>query len=351
MSVKVLIVDDSLFFQNRLKEMIGAHPDIEVVAVANDGKEAVAKAAELKPDVITMDYEMPEMDGVTAVREIMANNPIPIIMFSSLTYEGAQVTLDALSAGAVDFMAKNFAEFSRDSRKLSTTLQDRILAVAMRGDTAVASAAPATGFSTSDSAFKKTLASHAPAQKPAVIVIGASTGGPVALTEVLSALPADFSIPIVLVQHMPANFTMAFAERLDRECQIKVRHAEHGESMEPGTAYLAPGGKQLLFNKSNPLKLDVIDGDASVSYKPSVDLTFTSASEAFASRSFGVVLTGMGSDGCEGARAIKNRGGIIWSQDEASSVIYGMPMAVARANLSDHVLPLHQFASQLSEVS
>lgn len=351
MSVRVLIVDDSLFFQNRLREMIGAHAEIEVVGVANDGKEAVAKAAELKPDVITMDYEMPEMDGVTAVREIMANNPVPIIMFSSLTYEGAKVTLEALAAGAVDFMAKNFAEFSRDSHKLSSTLQDRILAVSMRGDTAVASSSPAAGFNTSGSAFKTSSVSHAPTQPPAAVVIGASTGGPVALTEVLSGLPADFPIPLVLVQHMPANFTMAFAERLDRECQISVRHAEHGQMLEPGTAYLAPGGKQLLFNKSNPMKLDVVDGDPNISYKPSVDLTFTSASEAFASRSFGVVLTGMGSDGCEGARAIKNRGGLIWSQDEASSVIYGMPMAVARANLSDHVLPLHQFATQLIEVS
>ncbi len=348
MSVKVLIVDDSLFFQNRLREMIGSHANIDVVGVANNGKEAVAKAAELKPDVITMDYEMPEMDGVTAVREIMANNPVPIIMFSSLTYEGAKVTLDALAAGAFDFMAKNFAEFSRDSQKLSAALQDRILTVAMRGEKAVA--CPVSSISPVKRKLKSVPARRTQNQAPAVVVIGSSTGGPVALTDILSALPASFPLPLVLVQHMPANFTMAFAERLDRECQIRVRHAENGEILEPGTAYLAPGGKQLSFNRSNPMKIDVFEGAPDVNYKPSVDLTFTSAAEAFASRAFGIVLTGMGSDGCEGARAIKQRRGTIWSQDEATSVIYGMPMAVAKAELTDHVLPLNEFASQLVEI-
>jgi len=343
MTVKVLIVDDSLFFQNRLREMIGSHPEIDIVGVANDGREAVTKAAQLKPDLITMDYEMPEMDGVTAVREIMANNPVPIIMFSSLTYEGAKVTLDALEAGAVDFMAKNFAEFSRDSNQLKSQLQDRILAMARQHGTATASVAPSF-----DRPVENTRGQRL-AQTPGVIVIGASTGGPVALSEVLTSIPAKFPVPIVLIQHMPANFTMAFAERLDRECHINVRHAEHGDVLEPGVALLAPGGMQLLFNRHAPNRVDVIEGDAALNYKPSVDVAFTSAAEGYGNRALGMVLTGMGSDGCEGARVIKSKGGTIWSQDEATSVIYGMPMAVAREGLSDMVLPLYQLGPHLVE--
>lgn len=343
MTVKVLIVDDSLFFQNRLREMIGSHPEIDIVGVANDGREAVAKAAQLKPDLITMDYEMPEMNGVTAVREIMANNPVPIIMFSSLTYEGAKVTLDALDAGAVDFMAKNFAEFSRDSNQLKSELQDRILAMARQHGSATASVTPSF-----DRPIENTRGQRLKST-PGVIVIGASTGGPVALSEVLTSIPAKFPVPIVLIQHMPSNFTMAFAERLDRECHINVRHAEHGDVLEPGVALLAPGGMQLLFNRHTPNRVDVVEGDASLNYKPSVDVAFTSAAEGYGSRAFGMVLTGMGSDGCEGARLIKSRGGTIWSQDEATSVIYGMPMAVAKEGLSDVVLPLYQLGPQLVE--
>lgn len=341
MPVKVLVVDDSLFFQNRLKEILNAHPNIEVVGLAGDGREAVTKARSLKPDVITMDYEMPEMDGIAAVREIMASNPVPIIMFSSLTYEGARVTLEALDAGAVDFMAKNFAQFSSNSVDLKKELQDRVVALAGGSKSTPepmanrSSAAAGAGKSPS---FK---------QRPAAVVIGASTGGPVALTEVLTRLPANFSVPIILVQHMPANFTLAFAERLNRECKITVKQAQNGDVIQPGVALLAPGGMQLSFSRSNSMRIDVYEGDPSLSYRPSVDLTFASAAEAFGSRSFGMVLTGMGSDGCEGARAIKARGGSIWSQDKETSVIYGMPMAVAKANLSDNVLPLDRISTEL----
>lgn len=342
MPVKVLVVDDSLFFQNRLKEILNSHPNIEVVGLAGDGREAVNKARSLKPDVITMDYEMPEMDGIAAVREIMASKPVPIIMFSSLTYEGARVTLEALDAGAVDFMAKNFAQFSSNSTDLKKELQDRVVALAGGGGSAAESMGNRTtapdGSSIKSPSFK---------QRPAAVVIGASTGGPVALTEVLTRLPANFSVPIVLVQHMPANFTLAFAERLNRECKITVKQAQNGDIIQPGVALLAPGGMQLSFSRSNSMRVDVFEGDPSLSYRPSVDLTFASAAEAFGSRSFGMVLTGMGSDGCEGARAIKARGGSIWSQDKETSVIYGMPMAVAKANLSDNVLPLDRISSEL----
>lgn len=345
MPVKVLVVDDSLFFQNRLKEMLESHPDIEVIGLAADGREAVNKALQLKPDVITMDYEMPEMDGIAAVKEIMAKQPVPIIMFSSLTYEGARITLEALDAGAVDFMAKNFAQFSSNSEGLKSELLGRVIALASKQEYNTAADEPLASSSATPAPAKSRGSVFD--KRPAAVVIGASTGGPVALTEVLSQLPANFSLPIVLVQHMPANFTLAFAERLNRECKITVKQAQDGDTLQPGLALLTPGGMQLSFNRSNPMRLDIFEGDPSLSYRPSVDLSFASAAEAFGSRSFGMVLTGMGSDGCEGARAIKARGGAIWSQDRDSSVIYGMPMAVAKANLSDNVLPLDRISSEL----
>ncbi len=176
-------------------------------------------------------------------------------------------------------------------------------------------------------------------------MIGASTGGPVALAEVLSNIPARFSVPIVLIQHMPENFTSAFAERLNTLCHIEVRVAEDGESLRPGVALLAPGGKQLMIDKRRHVK--VIESDPRINYRPSVDITFGSGGNVYADRAMGLVLTGMGSDGCEGARIIKQQGGVIWSQDEDSSVIYGMPMAVVKARLSDRVLSLHDISDSL----
>ncbi len=346
MAVKVLIVDDSNFFQQRLREIISEHPAIEVIGVATNGREAVEMARDKNPDIITMDYEMPVMDGVTAVRHIMANKPVPILMFSSLTYEGARITLDALDAGAVDFMTKNFAEVSGNSVGLKRTLHEKIINIArsVRRE----SAAPAPGAP---------VAPPPATPRPAVnlkgrvqlLVIGASTGGPVALTDLLTRLPASFRVPILLVQHMPESFTQAFAERLNKQCNIEVKLAADGDTIRPGLALLAPGGKQLMLDRSNRDKVRVIPGDDRVNYKPSVDITFASAANNYGDRCMGVVLTGMGSDGCEGARLIKQRGGHIWSQNKESCVIYGMPMAVAKERLTDRVLDIKEFGAKLAE--
>ncbi len=351
MPLKVLVVDDSNFFQQRLRHMIGEHPDLRVVGIAANGREAIEKAGELLPDIITMDYEMPVLNGVSAVREIMRRRPVPILMFSSLTYEGARITLDALDAGAVDFMPKNFAEVSRDSAALKHKLHQRLIAIAK----GFAGGAAAAGDISADSRRTCSAGDQA-AEAPAaalknrvdLVVIGASTGGPVALTEVLSSLPANFAAPIALVQHMPQNFTQAFAERLDKQCRIAVREAADGDRLRPGLALLAPGGKQMLFDARNKGRVKVLPGDDRVNYKPSVDISFGSAANVYGERVLGLVLTGMGSDGCEGARLLKARGATIWSQDEASSVIYGMPMAVARARLSDQVLSLQAFGPRLA---
>jgi two-component system chemotaxis response regulator CheB len=387
MPLRVLVVDDSSFFQHRLKEIINEHPDLKVVGIASNGREAVEKAEDLKPDIITMDFEMPVMDGITAVKLIMANRKVPIIMFSSLTYEGAKVTLDALAAGALDFIPKDFAEVSRNSAALKKKLHERLITLARAGQpnpVPVASAsltppsAPSTNSATTaatsllasttsamalQNGSKAASATPVVAQKPAapasaenyrlkrqpkLLVIGASTGGPVALTEVLMALPANFPIPIILVQHMPENFTKAFAERLNKQCNVRVREAVDGDLLEPGLALLAPGGKQLMLDKRNGGSVRVLPDDDRVNYKPSLDITFGSAANCYADKALGVVLTGMGSDGCKGAGLLKNAGSQLWSQDEASCVIYGMPMAVAKAGFTDRVLSLKEIGPRLA---
>jgi two-component system, chemotaxis family, protein-glutamate methylesterase/glutaminase len=372
MPVRVLVVDDSNFFQHRLKDIINEHPDLKVIGIASNGREAVEKAAELKPDIITMDFEMPVMDGVTAIKHIMANRKVPILMFSSLTYEGAKITLDALAAGALDFIPKDFAEVSRSSASLKKKLHERLLTLAgatanLQAATSVPGAEPKPAPSVTNSLRAGTPVNPAtsaktatPAEeksahtdhyrlknKPRILVIGASTGGPVALAEVLIALPATFPLPIVLVQHMPENFTKAFAERLNKQCNIRVREAADGDQLQPGLALLAPGGKQLMLDKRNNGSVRVLPDDDRVTYKPSLDITFGSAANTFGDKVLGVVLTGMGSDGCKGAGLLKQAGSSLWSQDEASCVIYGMPMAVARAGLTDKVLSLKEIGPRL----
>ncbi len=385
MTVSVLVVDDSGFFRKRLTEILNATDNIQVVATANNGREALQLVEKHKPDVITMDYEMPVMDGITAVREIMAKWPTPVLMFSSLTYEGARVTLDALEAGAVDFLPKNFEEIASSSSKLQEVLRKRILEVAgsrvrAAGSRSTPSSAPeSSGASTPTRpsarsparATSKRPERSAQAEKPSarrqpaeererqartparhydVVGIGTSTGGPIALQKVLADLPANFPAPLILVQHMPASFTPAFAERLNKLCRIRVRQAEDGDRLEPGVALLAPGGKQMLVEKKgNAAQVRIIPDDGRLNYRPCVDVTFGSLARNFPGKTLGVILTGMGADGKEGCRMMKQSGSVIWSQDEKTSVIYGMPMAVANAGLSSEVLPLGEIGARLVE--
>jgi len=385
MPFRVLVVDDSNFFQHRLKEIINEHPELKVVGIASNGREAIEKANDLKPDIITMDFEMPVMDGVTAIKHIMAARKVPIIMFSSLTYEGAKVTLDALAAGALDFIPKDFAEVSRNSVALKQKLHERLITLARSAlptvvrTVPVQMPTPAATTTTQSPPLRSSFEINAPApvrpatattatmqtpapaaakpagaenyklkRQPKLLVIGASTGGPVALTEVLMALPENFPIPIVLVQHMPENFTKAFAERLNKQCKIRVREAVDGDALAPGLALLAPGGKQLMLDKRNGGLVRVLPDDDRVTYKPSLDITFGSAANCYGDKVLGVVLTGMGSDGCKGAGLLKDVGSQLWSQDEASCVIYGMPMAVARAGFTDRVLSLNEIGPRLA---
>jgi len=346
MTIKVLVVDDSGFFRRRLTELINADARLQVIGTASNGQEAIDEASRLRPDVITMDYEMPVMDGITALREIHRKLGIPVLMFSSLSYEGARVTLDALEAGAVDYLPKNFEEISRQPDEIQKILCDRIVIVA--GSRARVRAASVETTKSTEPA-RSTATRRASQRATQLVVIGASTGGPMALQEVLTGLPVNFRLPILLVQHMPGTFTNAFAERLNRICQINVSEAQNGDVLRAGHAYLAPGGKQMVLDGRTPIRIRVVEGDAGLNYKPSLDVTFGSAARDLGGKVLGIVLTGMGSDGRDGARLLKAAGATIWAQDEASCVIYGMPMAVAKAGLVDEVLDLRRVAPRLCD--
>lgn len=370
MAVKVLVVDDSGFFRRRVSEILSADPTIQVVGTATNGKEAIDQAIALKPDVITMDYEMPMMDGITAVRHIMQRCPTPVLMFSSLTHEGARVTLDALDAGAVDFLPKNFEDISRNPEKVKQMLCEKVHSISRSNRRSLFSApapAPVAAPAAPTSSFARPApapvarpaaapgraaapSAHSPAPKRKaykLVAIGTSTGGPVALQRVLTQLPANFPAPIVLIQHMPAAFTKAFAERLDKLCRISVKEAEDGDILRPGLALLAPGGKQMMVDSRGAIK--ILPGDERLNYKPCVDITFGSAAKSYGDKVLAVVLTGMGADGREGARLLKQGGSAIWAQDEASCVIYGMPMAIVKADLADAVYSLDDIGKHLVE--
>lgn len=276
MSIRVLVVDDSSFFRRRLTEILAKDGDISIIDTAVNGREAVDKAQALKPDVITMDVEMPVLDGISAVREIMAQQRIPILMFSSLTHEGAKATLDALEAGAVDFLPKKFEDIARDKDEAGTLLRERVRAVARKrqlgrptfSSTYSNSTLPRTDSSLSSKPAERPALSRSALDRPRVtervapassgrytasgksyklVAIGTSTGGPVALQRIITSLPADFPLPIVLIQHMPAAFTGAFAQRLNTLAKIEVCEAKDNDVLRPGVAYLAPGGKQMLI--------------------------------------------------------------------------------------------------------
>lgn len=393
MAVKVLVVDDSSFFRRRVSEILNADPRLEVIGNAVNGKEAVEMTRQLQPDVITMDIEMPVMDGITAVREIMKAAPTPILMFSSLTHEGAKATLDALDAGALDFLPKKFEDIARNRDDAVALLQKRVIEIARKRMfmrravrtplTGGQASAPSSvsGASLNRDALRagsQRMApthSHAsepvtanslrqttpvrPAAKPPVrfkasgkkyqlMAIGTSTGGPVALQKVLTKLPANFPYPIVLVQHMPATFTAAFAARLNNLCKIGVKEAEDGDTLKPGMAYLAPGGMQMMVEgRPGAARLRILDGGDRMNYKPCVDVTFGSAAKVYHDKVLSMVLTGMGADGREGARMLKNNGSTVWAQDEESCVVYGMPQAVAKAGISSEDLPLDRIAERI----
>jgi len=377
MPVRVLVVDDSNFFCRRVVEILKSDADIQVVGVANNGAEAVKKAAELKPDIITMDIEMPIMDGITATKQITAQQSVAVLMLSSLTYEGARMTLDAMASGAVDYLLKSYEDVQGNQSSTAKLLRDKVKAIGMQQQrrngglfaSQISTPAPleATQPATAElrrpaaapSAQRPQAASDSGKLEPAkqslrrgntrLVAIGSSTGGPVALQQVLTPLPQNFPAPIVIAQHMPGTFTPAFAQRLDGLCSVRVKEAKDGDVLQAGKVYLAPGGKQMTLDRQGEqLRVRIRETDARLQYAPCVDVLFGSAANLVGSNVLAIVLTGMGADGREGCRLLRGKGSTIWSQDEASCVVYGMPQAVAIAGISHQVVQLTDIGRRMA---
>ncbi len=363
MAVKVLIVDDSGFFRRRVSDMLKADSRFTVVGLAVDGYDAIKQTKKLKPDVITMDIEMPVMDGITAVKKIMEEAPVPILMFSSLTREGAKATFDAMEAGAIDYLPKNFEDISKNLEEVARLLRSRIWNIGVRGLPrtkknlkASASVSKKTTPPKKIQAASTTSALIRPivrrSHRNKLVIIGASTGGPVALQNVIEKLSANYHLPILMVQHMPASFTGAFADRLNSVCDIEVREAKQGDILKPGLVLLAPGGVQTLVeHRSGKLQITIKSSEVGVTYKPCIDLTLQSVANSIGGDCTTVILTGMGADGRDGAKELKVKGGEIWTQDEESSVIYGMPMAIKKAGIADKELTLEDIGPALIRLS
>lgn len=360
--VRVLVVDDSLFMRAAIKRLLDSRPEFLVVDLAKDGHEAVAKVLEHKPDVVTMDFNMPRMNGVEAVREIMRLQPTPVLMFSAHTRQGAKETFDALHAGAIDFVTKPAGEVSAHldgiadelCRKLSAAARSQPSAPqraqrpsSLRSSRAMQSQPALNELRTPPPSFRPTITSTSAAGGlPRVVVIGISTGGPVALSRVIPLLPASLRVAVVIVQHMPEAFTAILAERLSSESQVVVREAVDGDRPKAGTVLIAPGGKHLKVDSSGILRLS--DGPLVHGCRPAADVTMKSAALAYHRRAIGVVMTGMGKDGAEGLAAIKAAGGKTFAQDRDSCVIFGMPKAAIDCGAVDEVVTLDDMASKLA---
>lgn len=361
--IRVLVVDDSMFMRGAIARTLGATGLFQVVGQARDGHEALQRVLELKPDVVSMDFNMPGWTGADAVRAIMRERPTPIVMFSAHTTKGAKETLDALSAGAVDFITKPAGEVSADLSKVQDELVRKLTSAAAARPRVqpppdprapakpkpAAVTAPPSSRPVSSSQRIPTASAPRPSSPggalPRVCVVAVSTGGPVALGTLVPALPADTRFAVVIVQHMPAHFTAALAERLDAASALSVREAEDGDRPRPGLVLVAPGDRHLEFDDRGAVVLR--DGPLVNGCRPAADVTMQSAARVFGRRTIGVVLTGMGRDGTAGALAIKRAEGRTLAQDEDTSVIFGMPKSAIDAGAIEEVAPLGEIASRL----
>jgi two-component system, chemotaxis family, protein-glutamate methylesterase/glutaminase len=343
--IRVLVVDDSPFMRRAVQRMLEPSPDLDVVGAACDGREAVEQVKRLRPDVVVLDIVMPEVDGLEAIREIMEVAPTPILVLSTETRPGTEVTLRALERGAVDFISKGAAGTRMDIYDLAPILREKVRVIA--GSRVRPSVPPASQERTAAARRVETAGvTLSPAAPYDVVVVGASTGGPRALATLLAALPADFPAGILLAQHMPAGFTATLAERLDRRSRLTVREAVDGMRIEPGVALLGVGGRHLEVERgADGLVARVRRPQGDVPHSPSVDVLFTSAVEAAGSRAIGVVLTGMGNDGARGLAAIRQAGGRTLAESEESAVIFGMPRAAREA--AERMLPLQEIPAAL----
>ncbi|WP_353117744.1 chemotaxis response regulator protein-glutamate methylesterase [Nitratidesulfovibrio sp.] len=361
--ITVVVVDDSAFMRKALSSMLEKDPEISVVAVGRDGEEGLELVRKHNPDVVTLDIEMPRMDGLTALRRIMMEMPRPVLMVSSLTTEGAESTLKALELGAVDFIPKQLSKVSLDIVRIEDELREKVKEISRRkflrtprsfraprpvGDGGAFASSSTGSTATGGDGSRPVLTPRTGRPVRDIVAIGVSTGGPPAVQKVLSRLPADFPASILIAQHMPAAFTGPFAKRLDGVCSIAVKEAENGERLRPGTAYIAPGGKHLRVDqKISMVEVVVTPEPTEALYKPSANVLIESVAQAMGRRTLGVILTGMGSDGLEGVRVLKQKGGRALAQSDATCVVYGMPKAIVDAGLADEIIDIDDMASAI----
>ena len=347
--VRVLIVDDSAFMRVALSRMIANESGLEVAATACNGSEALDKIASLDPDVVTLDVEMPGLDGLQTLRHIMNQFPRPVIMVSGTTEQDADNTFNALAAGAFDYIPKHLSPSSLDILHIRRDLIAKIRAAAQLR----------TFHSHNVLSRRPPLASHTETHDrtllatPAIVALGISTGGPKALEEILPLFPRDLAVPILVVQHMPPGFTAPFAQRLNSLCSVRVREASHGELIQPGVVYIAPAGMHMSVQRRSDSRalicLDTHPDDRP--HIPSVDVMMNSVAEAYGDLALGVIMTGMGSDGAEGMKAIHRQGGLTLGQDEASCTVYGMPRVCADLGILTRIVPLSQIPAQILQAT
>ncbi len=332
--IRVLIIDDSAFVRQALSRMLRDDPEIEIVGVAVDGKEGVEKAKQLTPDVITLDIQMPRMGGLEALERLMAERPTPVLLLSSLTRQGGDVTLRGLELGALDFVDKSSVG-SMNILSLGEELRAKIKVLAR---------VPATRLARRE----EPAPAAAVERRIEAVVIATSTGGPPALQALIPSLPASFRASVLIVQHMPAGFTRSLADRLALRSVLPVREAQDGEPVTPGQVLIAPAGIHMkLRRRGERVKVWLDEEPQTALHRPSADILMTSAAKIFGARALGVVLTGMGADGVIGLRAIRDAGGRVFAESEETSVIYGMPKAAVEAGLVERSVPLYRMADEI----
>jgi two-component system chemotaxis response regulator CheB len=348
---RVLIVDDSAFMRKALRRMIEGDDAFEVVGVAQDGSEGVRMAAELKPDIVTLDVKMPVMDGLVALERILADRPVPVLMLSSVTSEGAETTLRALELGALDFIDKSTVSSSMDIVSIAPVLLSKLkLLASITQDKISLNRAPV---------IEPQVAQHPAAARAPVeinfdlVVIGASTGGPSCIQALLTSLPKNYPLPVVVVQHMPVGFTRSLAERLNSICAVEVIEGRDGDEVRPGRVVIAPAGHHLLVRRreGGGLYCALATEPVNALHRPSVDVLFASTVKAVGNRALGVLLTGMGKDGARGLLAMRQAGCETIAQDEKSSVVWGMPRAAVELGAAQAVLPLSAIRFRILEVA